>query len=128
MGYVNENMNPLNNKTADSEIRAVAKATGLSWEEAFIGLAKIALEKKLSTYESDVIEAFLVQYGFKVGKIAVKKGVKRPTVEKFAADYPGITCVLRISGFFVATSYGNYYNTFDCGDSAVYKYWYKQIR
>lgn len=128
MGYVCENLNPLKKKTADSEVRAVAKACGISWEEAFTGLFKIALEKKLSTYDVEVVDAFLVSKGFTSGKIAVRKGVKRPIVAQFAKDYPNLNAVLRISGFYVACSYGNYYGIFDCGNNAVYKYWYKQIR
>lgn len=128
MAFVVNNLNPSGKKTSDSHIRAVAAACNITWDEAFKELCTEAFNKKDTCWDPNVVEAVLLKHGFKIGRVKVTKGSKRPTVYGFAEDNPGIVAVLRISGYFVACAYGNYIDTYDCGSSSVYKYWYKEIK
>jgi hypothetical protein len=38
-----------------------------------------------------------------------------------------IVAVLRTAGHLTCCRNGNYYDTWDCGSQAVYKYWYKKV-
>lgn len=127
MAFIRKNLHPTNKKIVDAEIRAVAAACNITWQEAFWGLTNTAFEMLNVTYDIDVIEKFLVERGFNVGKVVASKGSKRPTVKQFAEDNPDKIAVLRISGSYTACAYGNYVDTWDCGGSSVYKYFYKQI-
>ena len=127
MAFIKTNLNPLNKKTSDSHIRAVAAACSITWDEAFKQLSDQAFRQKDTSWDIKVIESVLVKNGFSIGKISVPKGSKRPTVRDFADEHPDYVCVLRISGYYIACAYGNYVDLYDYGDSRLYKYWYKKI-
>lgn len=126
--FVNYNANPNGKKTGDCAIRAVAVATGLGWDKAYIGLADSGFRLKTAPNDVDAIEDFLVSQGFSVGKIRVKKGDHRPTVDSFARDNPNMYAVLRVANHLTCCGRGNYVDIWDCGDCSVYKYWYKLIK
>lgn len=125
--FVNYNINPLGKKTGDCSIRAVAVATGLGWDKAFEGLTASAYRLKTVPDDTEAIEDFLLRQGFKIGKIKVPKGGKRPTVAQFAELHPDMYAVLRVAGHLTCSGRGNYVDIWDCGDKSVYKYWYKYI-
>ena len=115
-------------KTGDCAIRAVAVATGLGWDKAYIGLSEAGFKVKSAMNDVEAIEEFLVeQCGFKVGTIRVKKGEKRPKVREFAEQNPNVYAVLRVANHLTCSGRGNYVDIWDCGGCAVYKYWYKEI-
>lgn len=125
--FVNYNINPLGKKTGDCSIRAVAVATGLGWDKAFEGLTASAYRLKTVPDDTEAVEDFLVRQGFKIGKIKVPKGGKRPTVAQFAEMHPDMYVVLRVANHLTCSGRGNYVDIWDCGDKSVYKYWYKYI-
>lgn len=126
MPFEKYNMNPKNKKTGDCAISPVALATGLTWEEAYIRLAELGLKLKTEMSEVEAIEPFLISKGFKVGHIKVVKGQRRPTVKSFAESNKDIIAVLRVANHLTCCTKGIYVDTWDCGDCAVYKYWYKE--
>lgn len=125
--FINYNINPLSKKTGDCSVRAVATATGLGWDKAFEGLVASAYRLKTVPDDTEAIEDFLLKQGFKIGKIKIAKGDRRPTVDEFAKAHPDMYAVLRVAGHLTCSSRGNYVDIWDCGDKSVYKYWYKQI-
>lgn len=125
--YIKYNANPSGKKTADCSIRAVAVATGLGWDKAFKGLTEAAYKLKTVPSDTEAVEYFLLSQGFKVGKVKIKKGEHRPTVNQFATMNPEIYAVLRVAGHLTCSGRGNYVDIWDCGDKSVYKYWYKRI-
>lgn len=125
--FVHYNINPLGKKTGDCSIRAVAVATGLGWDKAFEGLTASAYRLKTVPDDTEAIEDFLLKQGFKIGKIKVPKGGKRPTVAQFAELNPDMYAVIRVAGHLTCSGRGNYVDIWDCGDKSVYKYWYKYI-
>ena len=67
MAFINYNINPKHKKTGDCSIRAVAVATGLSWEQAYEGLAKSGLKCKTAMNDVEAINDFLKkgkQFGY----------------------------------------------------------------
>lgn len=127
MAFVEYNENPKKRRAGDCAIRAVAVATGLGWDEAFKQLAKAGFELKYAMSDVESVHKVLTDNGFSVGTIKVSKGMKRPTVDSFASSHPDMYCVLRVANHLVASGRGNYVDTWDSGDKAVYKYWYKHI-
>lgn len=124
--YIEKNLNPKSRKVGDCTIRAVAAATGLGWDKAYKQLAEAGFHCKCCMCNIEAVDMVLKNNGFKVGKIQVVKGGKRPTVNSFAKENPTLICVLRVAGHLVATGYGNYVDIWDCGEKSVYKYWYKE--
>ena len=121
------NVNPKGKKTTDCVIRAVAAATGLGWDEAYKQLAEVGFIQKCEMSDTESVDIVLRNNGFLVGTIRVQKGDKRPTVAQFAEQHPNWYCVLRVANHLVASGNGFYVDTWDSGDCAVYKYWYKEI-
>lgn len=127
MSYIEYNINPKHKKVDDCAIRAVAVATGLGWDDAYKQLAIAGFQQKCAMNDVEAINIVLLNNGFKIGTIKISKGDHRPTVKAFAVQHPNWYCVLRIANHLVASGKGNYVDIWDCGDSAVYKYWYKEI-
>lgn len=125
--FIEFNANPKQKKTNDCSVRAVAVATGLGWDKSFEGLVASAYELKTVPSDTDAVEHFLIRQGFKVGRIRVVKGGHRPTVAEFAKLHPDWYCVLRVANHLTCSGKGNYVDIWDCGECAVYKYWYKPI-
>lgn len=125
--YKKLNVNPKGKKTGDCAFRAVAAATGLGWDKAYEGLCAHGFELKTAPNEPEAIESFLLTQGFKIGKIKVEKGSKRPTVAQFAEQHPNWYSVLRVANHVTCCANGVYVDIWDCGNCSVYKYWYKEI-
>lgn len=126
--YVKYNINPINKKTGDCAIRAIAVATGLGLDEAYKGLSEAGFIIKSAMNDVESIQYFLVDIlGWKEGKIRITKGSKRPTVESFSREHPNIYAVLSVANHITCCGKGNYVDTWDCGDCSVYKYWYTEI-
>jgi len=122
------NINPKGKRTGDCAIRAVAAATGLGWDKAYKGLSDAGFVCKTAMNDIEAIEYFLVHdLGWKVGTVKVPKGSKRPQVHEFAANNPNIAAVLRVAHHITCCAMGRYVDIWDCGDCAVYKYWYKEL-
>ncbi|MBO5388322.1 MAG: hypothetical protein J6A59_09310 [Lachnospiraceae bacterium] len=125
--FIKVNLNPNKRKAGDCAIRAVSAATGLTWDEAYIELAQAGFILKVAMNDIEAINFVLKKKGFSVGKIRIQKGDRRPTVEQFSAEHPNWYCVLRVANHLVASGKGNYVDSWDSGECAVYKYWYKEI-
>lgn len=128
MAYIEYNVNPKKRKVDDCAIRAIAVASGLTWDNIFELLVKIAFDYKCAPTDIEAVSIALNQLGFIEGKIKVTKGSKRPTVAEFAENYPNVYAILRVAGHLTCSGRGNYVDIWDCGDKSVYKYWYKPIQ
>jgi len=126
--FIKHNVNPKGKKTGDCSIRAVVVATGLTWDQAYIGLAEAGLKLKTCMNDTEAIGYFLKSLGFTEGKIRIHKGERRITVEQFSEMYPNYYAVLRTAGHITVCGRGNYVDIWDCGSQAVYKYWYKEMQ
>jgi hypothetical protein len=124
--YIEENVNPKKRKVDDCAIRAVVKATGRDYRKVYFELCKIGDQVLNMPNSTEVLEKYLIENcGFIPGKIKVVKGSKRPTVRSFAMEHRTGTYILRVANHITVVVNGNYYDIWDCGDCAVYKYWSK---
>ncbi|AHJ88633.1 hypothetical protein GBK2_35 [Geobacillus phage GBK2] len=120
------NPNPLKKETADCVVRALVKATGKDWDAVYTELCNIGFELKVMPNNDEAWKEYLIRHGFIYRKIPVKKGKKRPTVKEFASKNRQGTFVLRVANHIVTCEEGYYYDTWDCGEYAIYGYWEKQ--
>ena len=125
--FINKNLNPKGYKTDDCTVRALASATGIGWDKAFIDIANQAFQMKLGPTDIKVFEKIITRYGFKAVSCKAEKGKSRPKVKDIALQYRGSIAVARVAHHVVTCIDGNYIDTWDSGEAAVYKLWVKEL-
>ena len=123
--YKYYNPTPLGRRTVgDCAVRAVAKAIGVSWDEAHDMLSDMS--KKMGTVmnDNDVISAVLRMHGF------YKEGFPWTcrdcyTVREFARDNPVGTYVVGTGSHVITVINGDYYDTWRSGDESIIYFWTK---
>lgn len=124
--YYQPNKKDLKDEYGDCTIRALTKALGVTWLEAFDMTIPICREYQVSNLFSapSYIERQMIErLGFKYYGISNKKGSKRPTVDEFAKVHPEGTYILNVAHHEVACVDGMYYDTWDCGYKSLYGYY-----
>ena len=58
------NENPKGKRTSDCVIRAIARATGQSWEEVLTGLYQVAMQLKTAPADKVCFDRYLGQQGW----------------------------------------------------------------
>lgn len=113
--YIYYNPNPAGRNVGDCAVRAVAKALGVSWEEAFEILTQAAYDMADLPSSNSVIGAVLREHGFY--RYAIPNTCPDCyTAADFARDHPRGTYVL-FFGNHVCTIYNG--NVFDSWDSSA---------
>lgn len=120
------NPNPKKNDTSDCVVRALCKATGKDWDTVYAELYDIGFELKVMPNDKDAWREYLKRNNFIEHKISNKKGTKRPKVQSFASSNKKGTFVLQVAKHIVTCEDGYFYDTWDCGGSALYSYWEKK--
>lgn len=127
--YYQPNKKDIKDETGDCQVRALSKALGLSWVEAFD--ITIPICRELQTYtifdgnHKKTVEA-MNTLGFKYTGVSTKAGTKRPTVDSFAKEHPSGTYIVKVSHHVVAVIDGKYYDTWDSGYKSLYGYYEKE--
>jgi hypothetical protein len=128
--FIHYNPNPefKNEKTrwnrGDCVIRAICKATGLSWEKAFITMCKAALEVHDMPNCRLGETAGLKKLGFVKGEsLKPNRGEHWPTVDEMAKRYSDKIILCNCVGHIVCCMNGHYYDTWDCGGYTTRSYW-----
>ena len=120
--YVNCNLNPQKSRVGDCTVRAIALATGKTWDDVYIGIALCGLEKSDMPTSNDVWGTYLRRNGFR--RFAVDEcGESVYTVSRFCEDHPCGVFVLALESHVVAVANGKYYDTWDCGKEEPIYYW-----
>ena len=96
------NPNPHGSSVGDCVVRAVASATGQSWEQAYIALALT---------------------GYALGDMP---SATCYTVADFAREYPRGVYVLGCSGHVLTVIDGAWWDSWDSGAECPIYYWYKE--
>ena len=123
--YIMHNTNPSGKKVGDAVVRAIGKALGKDWEEAYISLVTEGLKYHDMPSSNYVWGMLLHRHGFTqhmvndVCPFCV-------TVSEFAKNHPEGIYVLSTQNHVVTLSNGNYYDTSDSGDEIVNYYWSKE--
>ena len=109
----------------DCVIRALCIATGKTWLQVFDELVPIA-RRTFDVIESiDVVVTYLEKQHFTVCKVSVKKGQKRPTMQKLIRDYPNKIIVGQCANHVMCAKDGKVMDIWDSSDRPLYRYWIK---
>ena len=122
MGYKYYNSNPVKNRTEDCAVRALTKIFGISWDEAFDMLAKVAKGMGVMPSDKNALSAVLRMNGF------YRENLPHfcrdcYTVRDFAKDNPIGEYVLCTDNHVVPVIDGVYYDLWDSGDDIPVWYW-----
>lgn len=124
--YYQPNKKDLKDKYGDCTIRALSKALGVTWLEAYdrmIPLCRFYQVSNIFDAPSIIQRQMVEKLGFKYHGISNKRGSSRPTVDSFAKDHPEGTYILNVAHHAVAVVDGKYYDTWDCGYKSLYGYY-----
>lgn len=124
------NPNPLKREGADCVVRAFCKAmvphgdTEGVWDDVYDDLCLLGKELKDMPNSNTVWMAYLEDHPlFIEHTLRIKKGMRRPTVDSFAREHNKGVYILRVANHLVTVVDGYYYDTWDCGNKSIYKYW-----
>lgn len=124
--YSRFNPNPYGKSVGDCAVRAVAKALGKTWEEAYIGLALEGLLRGDLPNADSVWGPYLREHGF-CKHLIPDECHDGYTVANFAADHPRGTYILSMPGRHVlCVQDGHWYDSWDSGGEVPVYYWAKK--
>lgn len=131
MAWIYRNLNPAGKHVGDCVIRAIAYATGKSWDEIFWGITNEAFDRAEMPSWNSTWWSYLEKQGFK-RHIIPDLCPDCYSVEEFCEDHPTGTYVLYIPhsiggvGHVVAAKNGNYIDSWDSGGETPLAYWRKE--
>lgn len=124
--YYQPNKKDLKDSYSDCQVRALSKALGVTWLEAFDLTIPICREMQTYTIfggSCEIGKKSLAKLGFEYHGVSNKKGTKRPTVDSFAKEHPTGRYIAKVASHVVAVVDGKYYDTWDSGDKSMYGYY-----
>lgn len=124
MGWVKYNANPQRRNVGDCTVRAIAKATGKSWEEVYMGLTAEGYLRKDMPSANHVWGAYLRRNGYS-RHVLPDNCPDCYTVADFAGDHTKGTYILALANHVVCVSGGDWYDTWDSGEETPIFYWEK---
>lgn len=127
--YYQPNDKDIKDKYGDCQIRALSKALGCTWLEAYDKAIEVCRHYQVTMPFScpiKVRKVILNRLGFDYTGVSNKRGLSRPTVDSFAKEHPKGTYICNVANHEVAVVDGKYYDTWDSGDCCLYGYFEKQ--
>lgn len=125
MAYVYYNPNPIAINTLDCSTRAVAKALGISWEEAHTMIFLNSLKMGNVMSNDNVWGSVLRQHGF-YRAIIPNECPDCYTANDFCIDHPKGIFVLGFGNHTATVVDGNLYDSWDSSNLVPMYYWYKE--
>ena len=119
------NENPKGRRTGDCVIRAIARASGNSWEDTLTGLYQVALRVKSELAYKDCYERYLEETGWLKHPQPRKKDGKKYTVAEWCQEHRLKTMVISVSNHLTCVVDGKCNDIWDCTDKTVLNYWTK---
>lgn len=119
------NPNPRGSSVGDCVVRAVAAATGQSWEQAYIALALTGYALGDMPSANRTWGAYLQKQGYKRRMVEADCATCY-TVADFAREYPHGVYVLGCSGHVLTVIDGEWWDSWDSGAECPIYYWYKE--
>lgn len=127
--FTYQNINPKKRITGDCEIRAIAKATKMSWEAVVKGLAEIGIETGYSPFVKKAYDLFLTRNGFKRMPQPRHLDNTKYNLKEFIAEHPRGIYVVDMPNHVTVVVNGKNYDIWDCTkvNRKVGNYW-KKVR
>ena len=135
--YTFYNANPAGKRTGDCAIRAVAAASGLTWDDVVDILAAVAHEKKTSPGSVDTIDEALKRLGFEKHRQPRKTSGKKYTGAEFCKllgkSGERVAVVANIGGHhevaILADGFGDYKvrDIWDSTGGCIGNYWTRSV-
>lgn len=126
MAHIFFNPNPLHKRVGDCSVRAMCKALDMDWDTAFLSMMVISM-KVYDMPSANYVWGLLLQQNGYSRMIIPSVCPECMTVEEFANKHNKGVYVLACENDHVVTvENGNYFDTFDSGDSVVVYYYQKQ--
>lgn len=123
--FIYTNPNPIDKKTGDCVIRAIAIATNSTWEEAYMDLCMEGLLMADLPNSNAVWSSYLRKHGYKRSVIP-NTCPDCYTVEDFAEDHPFGTYVLCSGTHTVTVVSGNILDAWNSSQEIPTFYFYKE--
>lgn len=120
------NPNPKNQRVGDCAVRAISKAIGTDWQDAYISLCAEGLAFKDMPSANYVWGNYLKRFGFEEHMIS-SVCPDCITVSQFAKDHQKGRFVLATQNHVVAVINGTYFDTWDSGNEIVLYYYKKEV-
>lgn len=123
--WIEWNPNPMARRVGDCAIRAVAKALGVNWEDAFALVAANSFAMADMPSSDSVWAATLRQHGY------YREAIPNTcpdcyTAEDFCRDHPDGTYVLAFGGHVATVEDGDLYDTWDSSALIPQYYFYRK--
>jgi len=119
------NPNPRGKRVIDCTIRAIAKATDMTWDDVYIQLFLKGFEMKDMMASNAVWSAYLLDRGFSRATIP-DTCPDCYTVKDFAWDNPRGTFILGTGSHAICVEDGDYFDSWDSGDEIPIYYFRKE--
>lgn len=130
MEFVQFNANPKGWKTGDCVIRAISKATNMSWEVTYRMLCEIGEKKCRMPNDKIVFEACLKERGWIKQKMPVWYDAfgkrNRYTVRELSNEFPEKKMIVSVAHHLTFVDKGTLIDTWNCGSKSVGNYWIKE--
>ena len=123
--WMRYNPNPTGRNVGDCAVRAVAKALGIDWEDAYILIADNGYAMGDMPSSDSVWGAVLRQNGFYREAIP-NRCPDCYTAEDFCIDNPRGTFVLSFGGHVATVVDGNLYDSWDSSECIPVYVWYRK--
>lgn len=119
------NPNPKGKNVGDCTVRAIAKATGKDWGEAYLNLAVQGYLMGDMPSANACWGAYLKKLGF-VRRILPDTCPECYTLRDFAQEYNEGTYIVALSGHVVCVEDGEIWDSWDSGGEVPLYYWVKE--
>lgn len=123
--WVKTNLNPEKKEVGDCVIRALAIALDMTWTEVYDDLYLLGREWHDMMSSNEVWGLYLYRHGFEPFMLS-KTCPQCLTVKEFCKKYPRGTYVIGTGDHAVAVINGDYFDSWDSGNSVASYFWRAQ--
>ena len=122
MSFIPFNPNPKGKVAEDCTVRAIARLTDSSWDDAYILVCTGGMIEKTMPDQKAAIKTLMEMLGYEKHEIP-NTCPKCYTIRDFAFDFPRGRYLVATGSHVVAVVDGNYYDAFDSGNEVPLNYW-----